>query len=174
MWGDELLYRGESYWPSFDSGIMGFPWWGVRGYVWPYHRPDQDINEPSELWFALLGIESSHREVGRVLRFIKDYQIRTHSRLAEKLGVELPSASVPVGNGIAALVPLHPDPHVANRQLLVRRGLADLFASSSGCDPENALILMSTDPTPPAFTWDKDGLMHTDQYQPEEGGTWAW
>ena len=175
VWGDELLYQGESYLPSFDPGLRGFPWWGVSGYVWPYHRPDQVADEPSELWFALLGVEASPREVDRVLKFIKENKIRTQHRLAEKLGVEvLTCASVPAGDGIVAWVPLHPDPHVADRQMLVRGGLADLFASSSGCDPENALLLMSTDPTPPTLTWDADGLRHTDQYRREERVTWAW
>ncbi len=170
VWGDNLLYRGETYWPSFDPGLRGFPWWDVRGYVWPFHRPDQDVAvEPLKLWFALLGVEASHPGIGHVLKFIKEEKVRTNHRHAERLGVELlPRAPVPAGDGIVAWVPLHPDPNVAQRQMLGRRGLADLFASSSGCDPENALLLMSTDPAPPALSWGPDGLMHTDQYPPEE------
>ena len=160
--GDGLVHREETLWPALDDGPVDLPWWNTAGFVWPYRGDGKQVGDPADLLFMLLGFDPDPLELCAVDAVVRDHVFRSRRYLAESAEV-LPGVRVPAGDGIAAVVPLDTDPHVASKQISCRTRCAELFAAVGGLSPPEVRLLVSTGPCRSPLAWDEDGPPRTAQ-----------
>ena len=146
---DDLTLDGLAYYPAFDTGPARFDTLRLKGYVWPYLRLDQMIDEQPVLWFMLLGFKAPTRWLQRFLNVKRDvgFQLAGNSNELWKVHRQ------PLSDRLAALVPQHPDRSTNPLLQWWRQRSATQFLRMGGIGPNEAKVVMSTLPCPDPMFW---------------------
>ena len=152
---EDLEHEGVVYSCGMQPGLVDFPDWGIRGYVWPYMRFGQSDGEPSTLWFMLTGYTGSFEKAEYIDDFLRGHRAATWRLVRDDLdeGSQLIHIERAC-DGIYPRVPWCADPAGAEVLRANRDLHARLFALAGYLDPDRVEVLIGTAPCPDPFTWD--------------------
>ena len=146
---DEFVLEGARYRPAPGAGAAAYAAMGIAGFVWPYVRADQRVDEPPPLWFMVRDFAAPQHWVDMFLRL----QARYLANIGRGHEERWETVEHILCDGLSVLVPQHPDP-VLNAQLQSWRiRNARRFLTLGGVDPDNPTVIISDLPCPPPDPW---------------------
>ena len=141
---EEFIVDGVPYYQTFDAGAAVSATLGIEGYVWPYVRVGQRLDEPPSLWMMVLDFAAPPRWVAMFQELQGRYLAGIWRRHEERWEMRERALC----DGLSVLVPRHPDPGRDAELSSWRMRHARRFLMIAGIDPDDPEIIMSDLPYP--------------------------
>ena len=143
-----LVLEGARYRPAPGAGAAAYAAMGIAGFVWPYVRADQRVDEPPPLWFMVRDFAAPQHWIDMFLRL----QARYLANIGRGHEEQWETVEHALCDGLAVLVPRHPDPALDAQLQSWRIRNAGRFLMLGGVDPDNLTVVMSDLPCPLAHS----------------------
>ncbi len=146
---EDFVLEGVRYHPAPGAGGAASTTLGIEGFAWPYVRADQRVDESPSLWFMVRSFAAPQRWVDMFLWLQGQYMANIRRGHEERWA----TLERVLCDGLAVLVPQHPDPALDDRLRSWRVENALRFLTLGGVDPDNPTVLMSDLPCPLPHPW---------------------
>ena len=140
----DVVLEGVRYGPAPGAGLATYVALGISGFVWPYLRVDQPVDEPPSLWFMVRSFAAPQQWIDMYLRLQAQYLANVGEGQIEQWA----TLEHVLCDGLSVLVPQHPDAALNSRLRSWRVSNARRFLTLGGVDPDNPDVIMSDLPCP--------------------------
>ena len=141
---EDFVLEGVRYRPAPGAGLATYVALGISGFVWPYLRADQHVDEPPSLWFMVRGFSAPQQWIDTYLQLQAQYLANVGEGQIEQWA----TLERVLCDGLSVLVHQHPDPTLDAQLRSWRVNNARRFLTLGGVNPDNPEVIMSDLPCP--------------------------